>query len=236
MECTLCNIRSAIGTCNDCHTMVCEECGVQCEHCGKWACPQHVYMTSSGKTLCLPCQEERRARHAAARRRAEGHDTPEPAFAPDGMTPPEEQVFEEEHAVLTGSVRQPPPPWKLSLYTAVLALALVGIVFVFPGLRRIPLTGDTYLPTPYVLLIIPIIAVFWGILGYMREEMLSDRNRSMMGIGLAIVATVLMFVAVQTDPARIEELRVLQEQQARQNMTPAQREQWRRERLQRYQR
>src|SRR5690606_3190393 len=100
MECTLCNIRSAVGTCNDCHTMVCEECGVQCEHCGKWACPQHVYMTSSGKTLCLPCQEERRARRAAASRRAEGHDTPAPGFGDDAVLTPEAQELEDEHVVL----------------------------------------------------------------------------------------------------------------------------------------
>lgn len=236
MECTLCNIRSAIGTCNECHTMVCEECGVQCEHCGKWACPQHVYMTSSGKTLCLPCQEERRARHAAARRRAEGHETPIPGADIEGMLTPEEQELEEEQAVLTASVRQPPPPWKLSLYTAVVALILVGAVFIFPGLRRIPLAGGSYLPTPYVLLIVPIIAIFWGVLGFIREEMQSDRNRSIAGVGLAIVAAVLMFVAVQTDPARVAEQRAMQDMQQRENMTPAERAAWRKEKLGQYQR
>lgn len=236
MECTLCNIRSAIGTCNECHTMVCEECGVQCEHCGKWACPQHVYMTSSGKTLCLPCQEERRARHAAARRRGEAYETPAPRPGVEGVGTPEELEVEEEEAILTASVRQPPPPWKLSLYTAGLALVLVAIVFIFPTLRRIPMPGGAFLPTPYVLLIIPIIAVFWGILGYMREEMLSDRNRSMIGIALAIVASILMFVAVQTDPARSAEIQAQEELDARKNMTPAELKEWREQRLRRYQR
>lgn len=233
MECTICNIRSAVGTCNDCRTMVCEECGVQCDHCGKWACPQHVYMTSSGKTLCLPCQEERRARRAAAKRRAEGYETPIPGAPAEGMITPAEQEVEEEQAILTASVRQPPPPWKLSLYTAALALVLVGILFVFPGLRRIPF-GTAHLATPYLLMIIPIIAVFWGVLGMMREEMQAERNRSLMGIGLAIAAAVLMVIAVQTDPARLEEQRALAEQQMRQNMTPAELEQWRRDRLERF--
>ena len=234
MECTLCNVRSAIGTCNECHTMVCEECGVQCEHCGKWACPQHVYMTSSGKTLCLPCQEERRARHAAARRRAEGgYETPAPGGAVD--TPVEQPAVEEEEPILTASVRQPPPPWKLSMYTAGVALALWAVVFVFPGLRRIPSFGDGHLATPYILMIVPLIAVFWGVVGYMREELQSERNRSMIGVGMAILASILLVVAVQTDPARAEEQRALEDQQERQNMTPAELEQWKKERLQRFQ-
>jgi hypothetical protein len=229
MECVLCNIRSAVGTCAECQMMICEDCGVQCERCAKWACPEHVYMTSSGKTLCTPCQEERRARHEAARRRAEGHAAAEDAH--EGVLTPQDLEVEEV-TVLTESVRQPPPPWKLSLYTAVVALGFVAVVFIFPGLRRIPLPGGTFLPTPYLLLIIPLIAVFWGVVGYLREELQSERNRSMIGVGLAILATVLMFVAVQTDPARRAELEALRAQTERQTMTPAERERRRLEMLQ----
>lgn len=55
MECAECGVRSAVGYCNECETLLCEVCGRTCERCGKVACRGHLQRTSSGRTICVAC-------------------------------------------------------------------------------------------------------------------------------------------------------------------------------------
>lgn len=55
MECAECGVRSAVGYCNECETLLCEVCGRTCERCGKIACRSHLQRTSSGRTICVAC-------------------------------------------------------------------------------------------------------------------------------------------------------------------------------------
>lgn len=233
MDCLICNTRSAIESCVVCHKLLCEVCGVKCEMCGGTVCPEHVYTTHSGKTLCHPCQEKRRAarhaRHAGKKPEGQGAD-----LEADGAEAPAEEE-ELERPVLVASVRKPPPPWKMSLYIACAAGVLALAVLVFPGLRGFttPWWGS-YFPTPYLLLVAPVVSVLWGLMGMVTGENQQDRYCCLIGIGVALAACVLLFVAVFTDPVRVAAVEEARTQGAREKMTPAELKQWREQKLQKF--
>lgn len=71
MECAECGIRSAVGYCGECETLLCEVCGRTCTQCGKIACRSHLQRTSSGRNICVSCvvqHYDKRARQSKERR------------------------------------------------------------------------------------------------------------------------------------------------------------------------
>ena len=62
MECSVCELRSGVSSCVRCHVLLCEECGIACDHCSSSVCPEHSYTTRKGRTLCVSCAEERKQR------------------------------------------------------------------------------------------------------------------------------------------------------------------------------
>lgn len=226
MDCLVCNTRSAVDSCVVCHALLCETCGTKCVMCGGVACPQHLHTTHSGKTLCVPCQERRRAAHKA-------HHG-EQVSSSETDVAPEQAMEEAERPILVASVRQPPPPWKMSLYIGCAAVAMALLLFVIPSLRRFALPWGGFFPTPYLLLIAPVIALLWGAFGMMSSESNEDRKRCLIGIGAAILSGVLLIVAAATDPARAAEDAALRAQSEREKMTPQQLEKWRQEQLKKY--
>jgi hypothetical protein len=135
---------------------------------------------------------------------------------------------------LTGSVREPPPPWKLSIFTALTGLVLVVILMILPSMRGVVIDGSYY-PTPYFIFIIVAVATLWSFYGVAKEEYLANRLRSLIGLGIAVLTTILIFVAVATDPYLDAAKDSEQEQDTRQQMTPEELRQWRQERLNRFQ-
>jgi len=59
MECSVCNTRSSIGYCVECQSLLCEECAVTCQGCGKLICRDHVHETPHNRRLCIKCYAER---------------------------------------------------------------------------------------------------------------------------------------------------------------------------------
>jgi len=59
MECSSCIIRSSIGYCVECRALVCEECSVTCQVCGKLVCRPHVRETPHRRQLCPKCYARR---------------------------------------------------------------------------------------------------------------------------------------------------------------------------------
>ena len=59
MECSSCIIRSSIGYCVECRALVCEECSVTCQVCGKLVCRSHVRETPHRRQLCPKCYARR---------------------------------------------------------------------------------------------------------------------------------------------------------------------------------
>ena len=235
MQCEVCGVRSSVGYCEECKKLLCEEHAVKCEKCAKTICPDHVHLTSSGRQLCGSCHE---ARKAAKSERRKEHSHEGEAAAATGGTGLQDLRDEEEEGVeqeaLVGSVQEFAPPWRLSIITAILAVAVALAVLVFPGLRRFDIGGGNTMATPWVLMIIPVFAVFWGIAALMSFRYEDKRLISLVGIGLSVIAAILLVVAVQTDPARALERAAQEEQESLQNMTPEELEQRRIERLMRY--
>ncbi len=54
MECTVCRVRSSVGFCPECKTLLCEVCGALCARCGQLACKGHLQRTDEG-LLCRAC-------------------------------------------------------------------------------------------------------------------------------------------------------------------------------------
>ena len=238
MECIECGIRSAVGSCRTCGKLLCEECGTECQECGHAVCSEHVNVTPGKRNLCGKCFEKRQERQDRREGRKSGHAAKTGGGVVEELEGEELEEGETlEERTLTMSARRAPNPSLISLSVAGLGLALMLLVLLVPDLRRVALGPDAYLPTPLILLIIPIVGGAWGILGMQQQ---SDGRtpyrtiwmRSVTGVGIAIVTCVLGVVAWQTDPARIAEQEARQSQQ--QEMTPEQLEQWRQERLERY--
>jgi Zn-dependent membrane protease YugP len=71
-------------------------------------------------------------------------------------------------------------------------------------------------------------------MGMVTGENQQDRYRCLMGIGVALAACVLLFVAVFTDPVRVAAAEEARTQGAREKMTPAELKQWREQKLQKF--
>jgi len=196
-------------------------------------CPDHSHKTHGGRNLCVRCYEARKAhkdkRKAGAEEAAALEGTSLEAL--EGGSQEEEAIGDE---ALVASIRKPPPPWKLSLYSACTGAALVLIILLLPGLRRIPLPGGGSFPTPYFFLIPPLIAVFWSVTGLVREDYREERSRCFIGLGLALVTCVLVFVAVFTDPVRRAAIGSVRYQDERNNMTVDELREWREKKLNRF--
>lgn len=203
MDCACCKTRGAVESCSQCHTLLCEVCLIKCERCGKVVCPDHVHKTSSGRIICMACQAERKAK-AKQREIAADADSPDvPAV--------EEEAPEAE--ILVASVRKPPPPWKLSVYSAGIAILLALVLFVLPSLRSFKV-GSAFFSAAYPFLIIPAVSLLWAVVGIRSqdEDHLPDRQKCMLGAGLAVLAGFLLIFAALTDPTRLAEKKAIEDQ------------------------
>lgn len=73
MDCTVCELRSAVGFCGECKALLCEVCGKTCSHCDKMVCTNDLFTTPHGRELCQSCMKRYKKRKA--RRRAEKEAT-----------------------------------------------------------------------------------------------------------------------------------------------------------------
>ncbi|MFA6239459.1 MAG: hypothetical protein WC655_00935 [Candidatus Hydrogenedentales bacterium] len=226
MECLVCQVRSSVGFCAECQGLLCESCGVPCEQCGSLSCPTHIHQTRGGRSLCIKCYEDRQAKRAHAKAAAE-HDHGHEAA-------PDEVIEEVATEALVASARKIPQPWVLSMYIGLAGLLIVLVMLVFPTLRRIPLGGTSFVPSPYVILIVPVISVIWATIGLIRVEFFRDRSKCFIGICLSLLTLVLSVVAVQTDPAAYAEAESKSMEEIRNQMTPDQLKEWREKTLKRY--
>lgn len=237
MQCEVCGVRSSVGYCEECKKLLCEEHAIKCDKCAKTVCPDHIHVTSSGRKLCTSCYEAREA--AKSERRKDKDQIREGgAAAAVGGTGLQDLREEEQEAIeqeaLVGSVQEFAPPWRLSIITATLAVVVALAVLVFPGLRRFDIGGGNSMSTPWVLMVIPVFATFWGIAALISFRYEDKRLISLAGIGLSVLAAILLVVAVQTDPARAVERAQQEEMEALESMTPEELEQRRLEKLMRY--
>lgn len=249
MNCSVCNIRGSVGYCAECKTLLCEECGIVCERCGKMACSKHVYVTSSGRQICTVCQAERREKRkqqtgetAAAPSRQPVQPTSfealegEEPLAPTAATGAELPVSAE---ALTMSGRAPIPPWKLSLYSSLGSLVSVTVILIIPAFWSMLLGANTSGLLPFLVILVPLLPAFlsilWAIGGLFTSPYIEDRAKCLIGLGISVVAIVLGSIAAARAPAYIESMQpdILKGTRT-EDMTPEQLEQWRKEQLRRF--
>lgn len=223
MQCTVCNTRSEVDSCVQCHALLCEVCGETCEKCGAMACPEHTKRTSSGHVLCIKCYEKRRARKEAQRRAESAGGASFQELEGKGRHAAEEEE-KDEFAALAASGHRATPPWKLSLYTAIAALVFVLLLLLFPGLRRINM-GASYFPTSLCVLFITAISAFWAAMGLASKdpEQEQNRGRCLTALGVGVVSVLLAVIAIATDPAKAVEEQNRRIEQEQMSLTPEQR-------------
>lgn len=231
MECIVCEIRSSTTSCVECQALLCEECAVVCESCGKSACPEHVHDSRTGRRMCAVCYDERKAR----RRKRKG--VPAPAGtsldAPDGEAAVEDEDLEEQTLAASGYARV--QPWKMALYISLGALA-IALILMVPALRRMPMGANAYLPTHIVPILMAAVAVAWAIFGMYTQRYFDERAKCIISLGVAVVIVVISVIGIVTDPARREALETRALEDARGSMTQEELEDWRNDVLNRYER
>jgi hypothetical protein len=213
--------------------MLCETCGVSCENCHKVSCPDHIHETGSGRVLCEACYNDRKKKRkqakAAHAKKGEGEEVD---TSLQGLEEEIEGNVGDE--ALTLSAREPLQPWQWSLYIAIGGVAVALLMLIVPALRRIPTGGENFIPTSYIVLIIPLLGVVWAIVGLVKEDYYRDRPKCLYGFGVSIVAAILAFLVIWIDPAM--QVDPAEEQGGfRQDMTPEELQQWRENTLNRYQ-
>lgn len=200
MECQVCNIRSAIGVCEESQQMICEECSIPCYSCGKRIASNKGHVTKNGHVYCTPCFRERAARRGQRAQQREEEASAErarPGAPPDQAE--EEEVFDETMVISRWRTR---PPWQWSLILGAAAILAMGLFIVFPSMRVGVRVGNVFLPVASLLLVLPIMALAWGLIGLLGREYAQDpnRNRVFMGLALAVVAFGMAFFALQPPP------------------------------------
>ncbi len=138
----------------------------------------------------------------------------------------------EEKEIKVYGVKMPTPPWKVSLYTGIVGLLLMAVIFVLPEMRRVATPWDPSYPTAHILLIFPIFALAWAAIGLIGAQFREDRSRAWRGLVLALLTFALGYAVIATDPARDAE-EGLGDTDERLEMTEEELREWRIEKLNR---
>ncbi|MBI4557236.1 MAG: hypothetical protein HY706_06610 [Candidatus Hydrogenedentes bacterium] len=191
MECDLCKIRSSVGYCAECHILLCEECTIRCDGCGKTVCPEHVSRTSTLRSLCAACTAEREAAlqlqaRSTRRRRAEAEAA---GSASADQTPNTKEPMPPPFAR--------PRPWQVSLFYTGLGAVFTEMLFFFPGLQRFPLPGGGFLRTPFVVMCVPLLGIAWALAGIARRKRDANQLWCFLSLGVAVVCMALAFLALR---------------------------------------
>lgn len=236
MECSICEVRSSVGFCVECRSLLCETCGVPCDECGKLSCPEHIHETRRGRSLCVDCYGERKEKMKAALAERRGkHGEGDTSFSGLEAPPVGEEEGEERHRALVKSGVQPLQPWQLSVYIAGAGIVLALLLYLFPGLRLIPFTRPG-IPTAYVLFVFPVLAGIWAFIGLTREDYYEDRPKSLLGLGVCLIAAVMTFAVLASGPGPTVESGIQMTVESREGLTGQELKNWREEQLRKYQR
>lgn len=249
MECQVCKTRSSVGYCEETRDLVCEVCSVSCYKCGKLLRKDVAHKSErSGHLYCAACWEEREARRGNRKSAATaeggtsfealmgGAPDEDPEAAAIAQKALEGEDEDGERRVLTASAWRPPPPWKLSFQAAFLGLAAILFVYLFPSFYRVQLPGGGEILTPYILLVVPTLAIVWGVVGIMSMDYMADKTRCAVGIFVGCLTAALCLAALRTDPAEKATADLVQTQYLRDSMTEDQLRAWRETVLERHRR
>lgn len=244
MECEVCKERSSVGYCTETNVLICEICSVPCEKCGALMNSKAAHFSErSGRAYCSACWAERKESKDKKKKTEPPKETAADTSFAALATEQDEmsdrdiaakfQVDEEleEEAALKASAWKPPPPWKLSFQSAILGLVAITIVFIFPSFYRVTLPGGQVILTPYILIMVPVLAILWGGVGLTSNDYMADKTRSLLGVLIGILAMIMCIAAVTRDPLnRVQDAQV----ESRDGYNRAQLRAWREKVLERH--
>lgn len=242
MECHICEVRSSVGYCVECHELLCETCGIPCDQCGKMSCPTHIHETKSGKALCVGCYAERRAKKEAVKAEVVHRHTKEHRDAVNTSfqtleAQPGAEGEEISNEALVASARRIVEPWKMSLYISLAGIGLGLLLLLFPSLRHVasPIGAKSF-ATGMLLFVFILFSVFWSWVGLRNEEYYRDRVKCFFGIGGCVVCVILAFITISSAPV-VEARPILKSVPQRTGGEDQQQlQEWRDKALQKYQR
>lgn len=233
MECHICDIRSSIGFCVECHGLLCENCGMPCDQCRKLSCPTHVQTTKSGKVLCIGCYNERRAKREALKaevvhRHHGGGDT---SFS--GLENAAAEPGAVSDQALVASARKIVEPWQMSLYIALAGIGLGVVLLLFPSIRHVAFGAMTF-ATGYLLFVFAILSAIWAWIGLRNEAYFADRIKCFYGIGACSICLLIAFITIASAPTLLTRPTITAIDSRTGTETPEELEQWRQRALRKY--
>jgi hypothetical protein len=77
-----------------------------------------------------------------------------------------------------------------------------AMLFIFPGLRRLPLPGGILVPTPFIVAVLPVSALAWTLVGALGKKHAKERRWCYVAGAVALGALVLSILAYWRDPLR----------------------------------
>lgn len=169
-------------------------------------------------------EEKRRRRERRRREREQKHEAEAGAAAQPG-----EEAEAGEGPVLAGSAKEPPKPWKLSLYIGIAGLVLAVILLFWTGIQLTPVPGMGRVPTAWFLVIFPVLSALFTVLGFREERYLMDQARGLLGLAISVVAVVVIYFAASA--AGAEERAQQQFEEMRETMTDQELREWRMRKL-----
>lgn len=86
-------------------------------------------------------------------------------------------------------------PWKVSLAAACIGAFFVSLLFAFPSLRWFPLAEGSPIPTPFVVALVPVVALVWAIVGLRRREKDKHLVWCVVSLGLSVASITLAMIA-----------------------------------------
>ena len=93
-------------------------------------------------------------------------------------------------------------PWKISMGYAWVGGFFALLLFVFPQWRWLPLPNGASFPTPALVLVLPLIALVWGVLGIARRKRERGLLWCLISIGIATMSMAYIGRAFWTDKYR----------------------------------
>ena len=123
---------------------------------------------------------------------------------PELRTAPDVELDEEMTAPAAPPRKAGPillPPYAMSVFIAGAGLLLSFAALVIPSLRHLPLPLGLRIFTPFPVLVLPLLAIIWAIIG-----MLPGKNRRhvewcFVGLGLAVIGLICVAMAIWLDPS-----------------------------------
>jgi hypothetical protein len=188
-------------------------------------CPIHTHETRHGRTLCLDCFTQ----YTEHRRRRETEAVGIDLGLGTQQVEPQARLDRSSESLR---------PWVASLYMALLGAAGIVLLLLLPALRVIDLGAGKGIPTAYIVLVLPLLAIAWSALGLFTRWTTDHKGLNFIGLSIALATIALTFLAVRPQASVLNlnpgEPAAAKETQ-RANQTPEQLKEWRKDMLERYQ-